>query len=117
MKMTRRILSFLMLLALMLGSFSVYASGIETAGVPEIAGKYLPSEIAEAISHQNTRSAEYSAVLNDVLQPASMGIEIPNINPERVYQTVDVYTLDASFAEALAAHGIVRTSISYSEYR
>ena len=33
-----------------------------------------------------------------------------------VYQTVDVYTLDKSFSEALAAHGIVRTSMSYSEY-
>lgn len=116
MKMTKRILSLFMLLALMLGSFSTYASGIETAGLPEIAGKYLPSEIAEAISHQNTRSAQYSSVLDDVLQPASMGIEIPNINPERVYQTVDVYTLDKSFSEALAAHGIVRTSMSYSEY-
>ena len=117
MKVTKRMLSlFLALTLMLLGSVSAHASDTEKITFPEIEGKYMPAEIAEAIEHKNMRSMEYTAILNDVLLPASMGIEIPNINPESVYQTVDVYTLDASFSTALADHGIIRTSMSYSEY-
>lgn len=117
MKMTKRAISvFLLMAMILLGSFPVNASNVQAVELPDISGKYLPSDIVEAIEHKNTRSAEHTSVLNDVLRPASMGIEIPNINPKSVYQTVDVYTLDSSFSEALAAHGIIRTSMSYSEY-
>lgn len=117
MKVTKRMLSlFLALTLMLLGSVSAHASDTEKITFPEIEGKYMPAEIAEAIEHKNMRSMEYTSILNDVLLPASMGIEIPNINPESVYQTVDVYTLDASFSTALADHGIIRTSMSYSEY-
>ena len=117
MKVTKRMISlFLALTLMLLGSVSAHASDTEKITFPEIEGKYMPAEIAEAIEHKNMRSMEYTAILNDVLLPASMGIEIPNINPESVYQTVDVYTLDPSFSTALADHGIIRTSMSYSEY-
>ena len=117
MKVTKRMISlFLALTLMLLGSVSAHASDTEKITFPEIEGKYMPAEIAEAIEHKNMRSMEYTSILNDVLLPASMGIEIPNINLESVYQTVDVYTLDASFSTALADHGIIRTSMSYSEY-
>ncbi len=57
-----------------------------------------------------------NAILNDVLMPTSMGIDIPHIDPSKIIQSVDVYTLDSSFAEELEAHGIHATSMTYSEY-
>lgn len=100
----------------MFSGLTAHASAVNTETYPEISGKYFASDIIEAIENKDTRSVEYEAVLNDVLLPTSMGIEIPNVNPARVYQTVDVYTLDPAFADALSEHGIHRTSMSYSEY-
>ena len=95
---------------------AVNRDATKATDLPRISGKYFAAEIADAIESRNARSAKESVILNDVLLPASMGIEIPNIDPENVYQTVDVYTLDPSFSKELSDHGIYRTSMSYSEY-
>lgn len=84
--------------------------------VTDASGKYEPADIAAALEHGKDSSSLYALVLDDVLMPASMGIEIPKIDPSRIQQTVDVYKLDPAFAEALAAHGIHRKSMTYSEY-
>lgn len=91
-----------------------------TAEEIEVDGKYHAAEIIAAL--ENKSSAVYASmsasdtILADVLMPVSMGITVPNIDASKVIQTVDVYTLDPSFAEALAAHGIYETSMTYSEY-
>ena len=95
---------------------AVNRDATKATDLPRISGKYFAAEIADAIESRNARSAKESVILNDVLLPTSMGIEIPNIDPENVYQTVDVYTLDPSFSKELSDHGIYRTSMSYSEY-
>lgn len=86
----------------------------------QIEGKYHAKDIIAALesksSARTANSPVNDAILNDVLMPVSMGVTVPHIDASKVIQTVDVYTLDSSFAEALAAHGIYKTSMTYSEY-
>lgn len=86
----------------------------------QIEGKYHAKDIIAALesksSARTANSPVNDAILNDVLMPVSMGVTVPHIDASKVIQTVDIYTLDPSFAEALAAHGIYKTSMTYSEY-
>lgn len=86
----------------------------------QIEGKYHAKDIIAALesksSARTANSPVNDAILNDVLMPVSMGVTVPHIDASKVIQTVDVYTLDPSFAEALAAHSIYKTSMTYSEY-
>lgn len=86
----------------------------------EIEGMYHASEIMSALERKSRSSyalnSSDKAILNDVLLPTSMGITIPNIDPSKVIQTVDVYSLDPAFAEALADHGVYRSRMTFSEY-
>lgn len=88
--------------------------------IQQVNGKYYAKDIIAAL--ENRPRATFSndsmeqSILNEVLLPASMDIEIPHIDPSKVVQTVDVYTLDSAFAEALEEHGIYRTSMTYTEF-
>lgn len=86
----------------------------------QVKGKYHPADIMAALENTNekdpAKAAANQALLNDVLLPASMGITTPRIDPSKVLQTRDVYTLDPAFAEELTAHGIRRSSMTLSEY-
>jgi len=88
--------------------------------VIHVDGKYNAADILAAIENSskstNARSSVDQTILNDVLMQVSMDIQTPHIDPSKVLQTVDVYTLDPAFAEALAEHGVYETSMTYSEF-
>ena len=90
MKVTKRMISlFLALTLMLLGSVSAHASDTEKITFPEIEGKYMPAEIAEAIEHKNMRSMEYTSILNDVLH--LWGLRYP-ISTPRVFTKLLTYT-------------------------
>lgn len=116
MKKYRNSIALLLALSMIVPCTAAAGVGTPVTITADTLGKYSPADIATALEYGETASGAYAKVLDDVLMPASMGIEIPHVDPSRIQQTVDVYTLDSAFAEALAAHGINRKSMTYSEY-
>lgn len=82
---------------------------------------YTAEEVAYALmnasSSQGRKAKAVSSILNDVLLPTSMDIDIPHINMDKIEKSVRVSTLDSVFQEALEAHGIEMTeTMTFSEY-
>jgi murein DD-endopeptidase MepM/ murein hydrolase activator NlpD len=61
--------------------------------------------------------AANSAVLDAVSMPTSMGITVPNINPQLIAKTTLISQLSSDFTEALVQHGVVADgSMTLSEF-
>jgi hypothetical protein len=102
------------ILALCVSSVSITAGGLRPGTTARL---YQPAEIASAIAMLREGNGAYSAVLHAVSMPASMGITIPNIDPELIAKNTLVAQLSSDFSDALAQHGAYADgSMTLSEF-
>lgn len=126
MKIKKRFYAVMTIIAMVLVCFQVNARGIaDVSGQITTETRFAASNVNSALLlSADDRSVGDMQILNEVLQPSSMGIEIPKINPDRVIDINDKllseYAGYQEFYDELADHGIpeeVAAKITMSQYR
>lgn len=119
--MKKKLVGLLLALALCLSIPAIASEEMNTpTDVPDSDRLYTAEEVALAlmnVSSKGSRAKAQASILEDVLLPASMDIDIPHINMEKVVKEVRIATLAPEFQEELVAHGVEMTEdMTFSEY-
>ena len=125
-KIKKVLLMTLVCLAMLsFASFEVTASYEKNTAITGVT-LYSPQEVALALVANSKVSLEkdiitervvnnVTTLLDDVLLPASMGIETPNIDMTKIEKTILISTLDPAFLDAVAEHAPANCSLIYSD--
>lgn len=80
--------------------------------------KFLPKEVISAINDKSYPNRD--KILEAVEMPRSMGIQIPNINMDKVITTTPLSEFSSAFKTELSQHGLSEKEIekmSYNDYK